>query len=149
MAAGNTKFEVRNGWEGFIVDETARTCTCRAWQVSGVPCQHAIAVIYFLHREPDEYVSGWYKKDLFVATYNHYIQGMNGMDQWPSTEYQKPLPPIKRRMPGRPQHKRRRDVTEDDGKNRKRVSRVGQINHCKLCGKTSHNQRSCPTNEKF
>ncbi|GKA00910.1 multidrug resistance-associated protein 5 [Tanacetum coccineum] len=46
---------------------------------------------------------------------------MNEMDQWPSTTYQKQLPPIKRRMPGRPPHKRKRDAIEDDGENRTRI----------------------------
>ncbi|GKA40581.1 transposase, MuDR, plant [Tanacetum coccineum] len=69
---------------------------------------------------------------------------MNGIDQWPSSEYQKPLPPIKRRMHGRPPHKRKRDVTEDDG-NRTMISRKGQLNHCTLCKKPGHNQRACPS----
>ncbi|GJS62952.1 hypothetical protein Tco_0677516 [Tanacetum coccineum] len=60
-------------------------------------------------------MSGWYNKDIFVNAYNHYIEGMNRMDQWLSTDYQKHLPPIKRRMHGRPPHKRKRDVIEDYG----------------------------------
>ncbi|GJU22648.1 (R)-mandelonitrile lyase-like protein [Tanacetum coccineum] len=115
IPSGESRFEVRNGFEGFKVDKRLRTCTCRAWQLSGIPCQHALAAIYFLHRDPKEYVSNWYKKDMFVAAYNHYIEGMNGMGQWPTTQYQKPLPPIKRRMPGRPPHKRQMDASEGDG----------------------------------
>ena len=144
VPSGESRFEVRNGYQGFKVDEKERTCSCRAWQLSGIPCQHGIAVIYFLHKEPYEYLSRWYSKEVFMSAYNHYIQSMNGMDQWPATEYQKPLPPIKRRMPGRPPHKRKRDASEDDGKNRTRISRKGQTNHCTLCHQTGHNQRSCP-----
>ncbi|GJZ84690.1 cellulose synthase [Tanacetum coccineum] len=81
VPSGETRFEVRNGYEAFKVDERLRTCTCRAWQLTGIPCQH----------------------------------GLNGMDQWPATCYQKPLPPIIRRMPGRPAHKRKRDAFENDG----------------------------------
>ncbi|GJS98761.1 transposase, MuDR, plant [Tanacetum coccineum] len=145
IASGQTSFEVRNGYEGFKVNERARTCTCRGWQLSGIPCVHGIAAIYFLHKDPENYVSQWYNKEVFVSAYNHFIQPMNGMDQWPSTTYQKPLPPIKRRMPGRPPHKRKRDAMEDDGGNRTRISRKGQIGHCFLCKKPGHNQRSCPT----
>ncbi|GKE09280.1 hypothetical protein Tco_1412831 [Tanacetum coccineum] len=72
------------------------------------------------------------------------FKGMNGMDQWPSTAYQKPLPPVKRRMLERPPHKRKRDAMKDDG-NRTRISRKGQLNHCTLCKKTCHNQRACPS----
>ncbi|GJS94482.1 multidrug resistance-associated protein 5 [Tanacetum coccineum] len=91
IASGQTSFEVRNGYEGFKVNERARTCTCRGWQLSGIPCVHGIAAIYFLHKDPENYVS------------------------------QQPLPPIKRRMPGRPPHKRKRDAMEDDGGNRTRI----------------------------
>ncbi|GJW56831.1 transposase, MuDR, plant [Tanacetum coccineum] len=113
------RFEVRNGYEGFKVDERSRSCSCRGWQLSGIPCEHGMAAIYFLHKDPKNYVFDWYNKDVFVNAYNHYIEGMNGMDQWPTTDYQKPLPPVVRRMPGRPPHKKR-DVMEDDG-NRTRV----------------------------
>ena len=131
------------------MDERLRTCSCRGWQLNGYPCEHGFAAIYFLHRDPEHYVSDWYSKDKYVAAYSKFIEGMNGMDQWPSTEYQKPLPPIKRRMPGRPAYKRKRDAFEKgDGGNRTRISRKGQPNHCKICKETGHNQRSCPRNGK-
>ncbi|GKA61982.1 hypothetical protein Tco_0761501 [Tanacetum coccineum] len=114
IPSGESRFEVRNGYGGFKVDERSRTCSCS------------------------------YNKDVFVNAYKHYIEGMNGMDQWPSTDYQNPLPPIKRRMPGRPPHKKKRDVMEDDG-NRTMISRKGQINHYTLCKKTGHNQKACPS----
>ncbi|GJY47309.1 multidrug resistance-associated protein 5 [Tanacetum coccineum] len=142
IASGESRFEVRNGFEGFKVDERLRTCTCRAWQLSSIPCQHGLAAIYFLHRDLEEYVSNWYKKDMFVAAYNHYITGMNGIGQWPTTQYQKPLPPIKRRMPGRPPHKIKMDSSEGDG-NRTIVSRIGQVIHRKTCGGEGHNKRGC------
>ncbi|GJX34570.1 multidrug resistance-associated protein 5 [Tanacetum coccineum] len=144
VPSGESRFEVRNGYEGFKVDERLRTCTCRGWQLTGIPCQHGLAALYFLHREPEEYVSEWYRKDKFVSAYSNYIEGLNGLDQWPATSYQKPLPPIIRRMPGRPPHKRKRDAFENDG-NRTRLSRKGQVNHCTLCGKSGHNQRACPS----
>ncbi|GKD84108.1 reverse transcriptase domain-containing protein, partial [Tanacetum coccineum] len=106
--------------------------------------RHGFAAIYFLHRDPEAYVSEWYTKERFVSSYNHYIKGMNGMNQWPITSYQKPLPPIKRRMPGRPPHKRKIDFSKKDG-NMSRISRKGQVNHCTLCGASGHNQRACPS----
>ncbi|GJW15616.1 transposase, MuDR, plant [Tanacetum coccineum] len=75
---GESRFEVRNGYEGFKVDERSRTCTCRGWQLFGIPYEHGIAAIYFLHGDPENYVSEWYNKDVFVNAYNHYIEGING-----------------------------------------------------------------------
>ncbi|GKA01748.1 multidrug resistance-associated protein 5 [Tanacetum coccineum] len=41
IPAGGKLFEVRSGSEGFTVDEGKRTCSCRMWQLSGLPCVHA------------------------------------------------------------------------------------------------------------
>ncbi|GJS92867.1 hypothetical protein Tco_0799835, partial [Tanacetum coccineum] len=67
-----------------------------------------------------DYISDWYGKHMFVSAYSTYIEGMNGMDQWPTTEYTKPLPPVVKKMPGRPPHKRKRDAGEKDDGNRTR-----------------------------
>ncbi|GKE02803.1 transposase, MuDR, plant [Tanacetum coccineum] len=144
ILSGESRFEVRNGYEGFKVDKRSRSCSCRGWQSSGIPCEHGIVAIYFLHKDAENYVSDWYNKDAFVNAYNHYIAGMNGMGQWPTTDYQKPLPRVVRRMPERAPHKRKRDAIEDDG-NRTRISRKGKLNHCTLCKKPGHNQRACST----
>ncbi|GJS80265.1 transposase, MuDR, plant [Tanacetum coccineum] len=124
-----------NMLEDIKVDEILSICSCRGWQLSSIPYEHGIAALYFLHQDLEQYVSGWYKKDMFMSAYNHYIKRINGMDQWPSSEYQKPLPPIKRRMLGRPPHKGKRDATEDVD-NRTMISRKGNIDHCKLCIKS-------------
>ncbi|GJT41678.1 hypothetical protein Tco_0941543 [Tanacetum coccineum] len=76
-------------------------------QLTGLPCDHGFAAIYLLHRDHKEYVVEWRRNERFVFAYNHYIEGMNEMNYWPYTSYQKPLPLIKRRMHGRPPHKRR------------------------------------------
>ncbi|GKC42575.1 (R)-mandelonitrile lyase-like protein [Tanacetum coccineum] len=65
--------------------------------------------------DPENYIFDWYGKHLFVATYATYIEGMNGMDQWPTTEYTKPLPLIVRKIPRRPPHKKRDGGEKDDG----------------------------------
>ncbi|GJW35290.1 transposase, MuDR, plant [Tanacetum coccineum] len=145
IASGQTSFEVRNGYEGFKVNERARTCTCRGWQLSGIPCVHGIAAIYFLHKDPKNYVSQCLmrKRKFMILGLDNQTQNLKRCLM--ITTYQKPLPPIKRRMPGRPPHKRKRDAMEDDGGNRTRISRKGQIGHGFLCKKPGHNQRSCPT----
>ncbi|GJX63051.1 hypothetical protein Tco_0295951 [Tanacetum coccineum] len=143
IPSGKYFFEVRNGFEAFRVDEKNKTCTCRQWQLTGIPCAHGFAAIYFLHKNPDAYVSDWYKTPTFGAVYNHFIIPLTGMLQWPTTNYQKPLPPIARRMPERPPTKRKRDASEGNDRNRNRLSRVGRIIHCKKCGKEGHNRASC------
>ncbi|GJW55014.1 hypothetical protein Tco_0099099 [Tanacetum coccineum] len=59
VPSGESRFEVRNGCEGFKVDERLRTCTFRGWQLIDLPCEHGFAAIYFLYRDLEEYVSEW------------------------------------------------------------------------------------------
>ena len=44
-AASNDKYSVYHGFEGYVVSIVDKTCTCRAWELSGIPCLHAIAVM--------------------------------------------------------------------------------------------------------
>ncbi|GKD80266.1 multidrug resistance-associated protein 5 [Tanacetum coccineum] len=44
-ASGNL-FEVRSGSEEFTVDKGKRACSCKMWQLSGIPCVHAIKSMY-------------------------------------------------------------------------------------------------------
>ncbi|GKD60840.1 multidrug resistance-associated protein 5, partial [Tanacetum coccineum] len=41
IPTGGNLFEVRSESEGFTTDEGKRTCSCRMWQLSGLPCVHA------------------------------------------------------------------------------------------------------------
>ncbi|KAL6179646.1 hypothetical protein ACLB2K_046318 [Fragaria x ananassa] len=39
-----------------------RTCTCRRWNLSGIPCAHAIAAIYSKGWSPDNFVDACYTR---------------------------------------------------------------------------------------
>jgi hypothetical protein len=50
---------VARGGSGFrfVVNLDERTCSCRAWQVSGIPCKHALAFITSIRGEKiEEYI---------------------------------------------------------------------------------------------
>ncbi|KAJ9565641.1 hypothetical protein OSB04_001607 [Centaurea solstitialis] len=108
---GGDQFEVRQGLEGYVVDTRERTCTCKIWQLFGI-CPHAVASIYFIHMEPEVFVSDFFSRSYFIATYNHKVNPLNGLKLWPKTSYLKPLPPRIRRMPGRPSVSRKKDASE-------------------------------------
>ncbi|KAJ9538480.1 LOW QUALITY PROTEIN: hypothetical protein OSB04_031213 [Centaurea solstitialis] len=82
IPGGLSMFEVRLGNDAFIVDEDKKTCTCRMWQLSGLPCHHAVAALFYIHKHPEDYVPSWFWKDMYKVAYNHHLLPVQGMNQW-------------------------------------------------------------------
>ncbi|XP_052625692.1 uncharacterized protein LOC128132781 [Lactuca sativa] len=131
-------FEARRGCDSYMVDLDGRHCTCRLWDLAGIPCVHAIATINYIHQTPDEYIDVMFSKEQFLKCYSANISPVNGSNLWPQTEYIKPLPPVSRRMPGRPKVNRRRHVSENDGR-----VHTPRIVRCGKCFEYGHNQKGC------
>ncbi|GKA78685.1 multidrug resistance-associated protein 5 [Tanacetum coccineum] len=142
IPAGENLFEVRSGSEGFTVDEDKRTCSCRMWQLSGLPCVHATKVIFLINRVPESYVPAWFETDMYFVAYHNYVKPVLGMNFWPDQSmYSIVLPPKPRKMFGRPRKKRIRAIGE--GGSSTRVSKVGSQGSCSNCKKPGHNKSSC------
>ncbi|GAB4859008.1 hypothetical protein Ancab_040384 [Ancistrocladus abbreviatus] len=62
------QFEVR-GESSDAVDIDNWDCSCREWQLSGLPCCHAIAVIQCTGRNPYDYCSRYFTVDCYRSTY--------------------------------------------------------------------------------
>ncbi|CAH1438013.1 unnamed protein product [Lactuca virosa] len=131
-------FEARRGCDSYMVDLDGRHCTCRLWDLARIPCVHAIATINYIHQTPDEYIDDMFSKEQFLKCYSANISPVNGSNLWPQTEFIKPLPPVSKRMPGRPKVNRRRHVTGNDG----RVHTPRTV-RCGKCFEYGHNQKGC------
>ncbi|KAJ9542806.1 hypothetical protein OSB04_029312 [Centaurea solstitialis] len=142
LPGGPMVFEVRQQEDAFIVNEVNKTCTCRMWQLSGIPCLHAVAAICFINKHPQDYVPDWFRKVKYQDTYASHILVVQGINQWPPNELNKPLPPKPRTMPGRPKKKRKRAIHEPTP-HVGRVSKVGTIITCHNCGGEGHNKNGC------
>ena len=130
------------------VDLQNRTCACRIWQLTGIPCVHAMAAIAYLNQNAESFVSSSYTRLSFLKSYNYNINPLNGTAMWPQVDYQKPLPPKRRRLPGRPKVKRRRrDAGEREmsGHVTHSVTRRGGLIRCSICKGVGHNKKKCPT----
>jgi hypothetical protein len=64
---------------GFTVKLAEKTCSCGYWQLSGLPCAHAIACIYFHTSCLDDYIAKCYHVEEFRKTYEHCLQPLEGM----------------------------------------------------------------------
>ncbi|XP_076935466.1 uncharacterized protein LOC143602139 [Bidens hawaiensis] len=90
IPSGNNIFEVRSAKNAYVVKIQEQTCNCGSWQLSGIPCVHTVAALAFLNKNPDTYVSPWFKKDMFKEAYKHCIKSMKGSMHWPKTNDIKP-----------------------------------------------------------
>jgi len=70
-----------NGYK-CVVNLEERTFSCRKWQVSGIPCKHAIAFITYLGEPLEKYVDMFYSVDKFKAAYEALIPALPDKSQW-------------------------------------------------------------------
>nr|KAJ0192741.1 hypothetical protein LSAT_V11C800426100 [Lactuca sativa] len=142
LPSGLNQFEVRGAIDAYEVDLERKTCSCRLWQLNGYGCAHSVASISFLNRDVEAYVDNMFSTTTFRKAYNYRISPMNSSDMWPETNYTPPLPPINRRMPGRPTTKRKKSTTENIGTHK--VSKAGKKIRCSICKEIGHNKATCP-----
>ncbi|PWA89750.1 hypothetical protein CTI12_AA107650 [Artemisia annua] len=94
--------------------------------------------------DPDLGVSEWYTQNKWFEAYQYSIRPVPGSRHWKPTSFPKPLPPVERKMPGRPRKKRIRHPTE----NVHGVSRRGRVMHCHKCWEAGHNKKTCTNPER-
>ncbi|XP_034706920.1 uncharacterized protein LOC117930390 isoform X2 [Vitis riparia] len=134
LSGGNT-FEVR-GDTIEVVDIDHWDCSCKGWQLTGLPCCHAIAVISCIGQSPYEYCSRYFTTESYRLTYSESVHPIPNVDR--PMEKDSSLvavtvtPPPTRRPPGRPTTKRfgSQEV----------VKRQLQCSRCKGVG---HNKSTC------
>ncbi|GKC80911.1 agenet domain-containing protein [Tanacetum coccineum] len=56
------EIEVRKGHGAYGVNLQLRTCMCRMWQLSGLPCIHSVAAYCHMNRDLVEGVDHWYSQ---------------------------------------------------------------------------------------
>nr|KAJ0225672.1 hypothetical protein LSAT_V11C100001570 [Lactuca sativa] len=112
VPSGGDVFESRHDYNGYKVDLATHTCTCNLWMLSGIPYVYSQAAINYIHKDPNQFLSSWFHKDKYVATYSQNIQPIGGSNLWSRTKFIKPLPPPVRRMHGGPKLKRVKHTLE-------------------------------------
>ncbi|KAL7179781.1 hypothetical protein ACSBR1_043062 [Camellia fascicularis] len=138
---GDLKFEVDYYDTTHVVDLRARTCGCRDWDLTGIPCKHAISCIYLNREKPEAYVHNYFNKETYLRTYSFMINHMPGEHDWIETRYDAIAPPYYRKPAGRP--RKERNNAADEPNNLHRVSRKYKIVQCAKCISFGHNRRSC------
>ncbi|XP_022019508.2 uncharacterized protein LOC110919548 [Helianthus annuus] len=112
--SGENRAEVKYEDKRWEVSLDERKCTCRVWQVKGVPCMHATAFIIFIRDVNwDMYVDPFYTIEKFKLAYALEVAPMPTKDQWVHIDNEEKIyPPAIKRPPGRPRKNRIRPGDE-------------------------------------
>ncbi|XP_061343247.1 uncharacterized protein LOC133289351 isoform X1 [Gastrolobium bilobum] len=133
LSQGST-FEVR-GESVDIVDIDHWDCSCKGWQLTGVPCCHAIAVFECVGRNPYDYCSRYFTVENYRLTYAESIHPVPNVDRPVQGELALAVtvtPPPTKRPPGRPKMKQVESIDL--------IKRQLQCSKCKGLG---HNRKTC------
>lgn len=135
LLAHGSIFEVR-GESIDIVDIDHWDCSCKEWQLTGLPCCHAIAVFECIGRDPYEYCSRYFMAESYRLTYSESIHPVPNVDRPIQSESLQlgviVSPPPTKRRPGRPKMKQAGFIDV--------VKRQLQCSKCKGLG---HNKKTC------
>ncbi|KAK8692058.1 hypothetical protein V6N13_075540 [Hibiscus sabdariffa] len=99
---GGHKYQVSAGpLNQHTVDLEHHTCSCRKWDITGIPCIHAVSVMILRNERPESYVHACYKTTTQQQIYNHFIEPVRGPNQWlHDTTCESVIEPKLRRPPG-------------------------------------------------
>lgn len=142
ISSGNDKFEVTEATSTrYAVNLHDMTCTCKLWEVTGLPCRHAAAAILFKRGNLEDYCDSYFTVQRYLMAHWAMINPMPDLSMAPTAVNSVGLrPPPLRRLPGRPHKNRRREEGEKGvGDFRKRSASV----RCEICKHIGHNRRTC------
>jgi hypothetical protein len=90
---GGNLYGVTGPWNNqCVVDVVHRTCTCRKWELTGLPCKHAVASIWNMAANrvdvglPESWVHPCYLLDTWRQVYSHHINPIREKIMWPRTK---------------------------------------------------------------
>jgi hypothetical protein len=126
-----------------IVDLTAKTCDCRRWQLTGIPCCHAVSCLRHERITPESVLPNCYSLEAYNSAYAYSIWPCKDKSEWEKMNGPDVLPPVYEKRVGRPPKARKKQTIEVAGKNGPSLSRHGVTIHCSHCSEGGHNSAGC------
>ncbi|CAA7042433.1 unnamed protein product [Microthlaspi erraticum] len=142
LRANEVEFEIVSTERTNIVDIRTRVCSCRRWQIYGLPCAHAAAALISCGQNVHMFAEACFTVVSYQQTYSQMIGEVPDRSLWKEEGEEvvggggslRIRPPKTRRPPGRPKKK----VVRVE--NLKRPKRIVQCGRCHLLG---HSQKKC------
>ncbi|KAF3625721.1 putative DNA-directed RNA polymerase I subunit rpa1-like [Capsicum annuum] len=71
---GDNGYEVTEGEDRHIVNLNEKRCTCRSWDLTGIPCPHVIKAMKHQKMKPKTELSKYYSKEVALSVYIYKLQ---------------------------------------------------------------------------
>ncbi|CAM0874786.1 unnamed protein product [Alopecurus aequalis] len=134
-------WHVKSGNHTEEVNLDVATCSCRKWDMAGLPCNHDVSAIYKARMHPEDFVSDFLKKPMYINSYRNIFCPMPEEHGWTKTDTPDIMPPsFNDHLRGRRQEKRRKGKFEVPKP--KQTSRMATIT-CKNCKLQGHKYVDC------
>nr|XP_043616369.1 uncharacterized protein LOC122588324 [Erigeron canadensis] len=148
---GDTEYQVVRPWlDQCVVDIQNKTCSCRKWELTGMPCKHSVAAMWDASDNerpcgiPESYVHRVYRLNTWKEMYKFKICPVPGRTYWPKSNSPITILPPKHHVQiGRPKKKRRKSKVELEIIKAGKLSRQGKTVKCGNCKQNGHNKRGC------
>jgi hypothetical protein len=95
-------------WQGtcgdgqYVVDLNNHKYECYKWDVTRVSCSHAIIAIHEFKHKPEDYMSPYFTRKKYAASYERMIMPIPNKTQWVKMDLSDIDPPLYHEQPGRP-----------------------------------------------
>ncbi|KAK4421824.1 hypothetical protein Salat_2133000 [Sesamum alatum] len=80
--AGEGIWEIQGANTSWVVDLNQHKCTCRVWNVTGIPYMHATCAILTEHATIEEYVTGYFHVAKYKQIYEAIIHPIPDPKHW-------------------------------------------------------------------
>ncbi|GKE66210.1 mutator type transposase [Tanacetum coccineum] len=133
-----------------VVTMSIKVCTCRRWELIGIPYKHAMAAINDMGNNgmvtcmPETWAHSSYWLRTWKQMYSFKINPVNGKQYWPKSFVPIELiPPKHHPQVGRTPKKRKKSAMEvEEMMKHGKLTRAGKTVRCLLCKQLGHNRRS-------
>jgi len=73
---------VEHDAESYVVNLNQGSCSCKSWELNGIPCPHSLAMLREKRLNPLNFVHDYYRTEYLRITYEHTFIATKEEDMW-------------------------------------------------------------------
>ncbi|XP_044416995.1 uncharacterized protein [Triticum aestivum] len=140
--SGQRVYEVKSKDNTYEVKMNEKTCDCRRWQLTAIPCSHAISCMRKERIKPETQIASFYTRERYMKAYENTVWPVRDKSFWEKTHGRDVGAPLYEKEAGRKSNKRREHPSEKEEGTR--LSKHGVKMHCSFCRDPNHKRPSFP-----